>query len=298
MKNLENTLKKLLTLLEHYGAPERERIALALAYVFLLRLGVPPENCFPVLLNDVVVAKGTSLAFLTAFLRAWLRSAEGSFDELLLLLRKARVEDRLLEFFPQQRRNAEAFGAHFSAESLPELVAHAARRFSEARAGELTDALGELVEGGGSVAEAVELLSGKGPHAEGEAVGPVWAAVCSTVDSNGKAGQQAAASLVKAVRGWAKLLTAAVAGSAKAEAELLSRVQSSCYEDSALRGGKGFAEAVRHLYDKDVVSEAAVLAWYRKGANPKGRAGFVKELEPFVTWLQEAEEESEEDDPK
>jgi hypothetical protein len=59
---------------------------------------------------------------------------------------------------------------------------------------------------------------------------------------------------------------------------------------------KSFPEVVRHLYDKDVLSEETILSWYKKGANPKGRAVFVKDMEKFITWLQEAEEEESDDD--
>ena len=104
-----------------------------------------------------------------------------------------------------------------------------------------------------------------------------------------------AAAAVKQLRAWAKLLAAA-ASSRKAEMELLYAVQTSCYDDPALL--KAWPEAVRHLYDKDVVSEETVMAWYRKGTLSKGRAGFVRALEPFVNWLQEAEEESDEEDAK
>lgn len=51
---------------------------------------------------------------------------------------------------------------------------------------------------------------------------------------------------------------------------------------------------MRILYDLDVLGEDTILTWYRKGTNPKGRQVFVKALEPFVKWLEEAEEEDDE----
>ena len=103
MKNLENVVKKLIQLLEHYGDAERDKIALTCALIFAQRLGVPPENVFGVLLNDVLVQKGTSLAFLTAFCRGWLK--DSTLEELVGVLRRGKLEDRLLECFPQQRRS-------------------------------------------------------------------------------------------------------------------------------------------------------------------------------------------------
>lgn len=53
-------------------------------------------------------------------------------------------------------------------------------------------------------------------------------------------------------------------------------------------------QIVRVLYDLEVLGEDTILNWYRKGSNPKGRQVFVKALEPFVKWLEEAEEEDDE----
>jgi len=305
VKNLENTVKKLLQLLEHYSARERDQIALLISQVFLQRLGVPPENVFTVLLNDVMVAKGTSLAFVTSLFRAWLQEGSGgSLDELMAVLRRGRVEDRLLEFFPQQRRSAEAFAAHFGEEGLTQLVEHSKRRFAGERAKELQAALQQLLLDGAPAAEAVETIKQQAKGAKGalldglgesEAVAAVWEALVAATQQQVGRGAQASlltAALVKAARGWAKPLQLA-ACSAKGEAELMSRLQSTCYEDMALL--KAFPELVRHLYDKDVLSEETILGWYKKGSNPKGRAVFVKDLEKFVQWLQEAEEESDDE---
>lgn len=291
MKNLENTVKKLLQLLEHYGEAERDKIALTCALIFAQRLGVPPENVFVVLLNDVLVQKGTSLAFLTAFCRGWLK--DSSLEELVGVLRRGKLEDRLLECFPQQRRSADVLAAHFEAAGLGELVAHTRKRFADARAKELRDALTQLIADGGSVAEALDVLKTRrardGGVSDAECANAAWMAVLS----GGAGDANPVAAAVKQLRGWAKLLGAA-ASSRKAEMELLYAVQTSCYDDPALL--KAWPEAVRHLYDKDVVSEETVITWYRKGTLPKGRAGFVRALEPFINWLQEAEEESDEED--
>ena len=243
VKNLENTLKKLLQLLEHYSAGERDKIALLFAQVFIQRVGVPPENVFTVLLNDVLVANGTTLGFVTALFREWLR--ESTLDELMAVLRRGKVEDRLLEFFPQQRRSAEAFAAHFGAEGLGPLVEHSRRRFAGERAKELRQALLELLSDGaagpGSAAEALELLKqrkareqslgGEGLP-EAELVGAVWEALVSGAQLAAKGGQPQALTtqLVKAVRAWAKPLSFA-ASSARTEADLLSRLQARprCY---------------------------------------------------------------------
>ena len=55
--------------------------------------------------------QGTILAFVTEFFADFL--ATDSVDDLVALLKKARLDERLLEFFPPQQRTLEQFNAHF-----------------------------------------------------------------------------------------------------------------------------------------------------------------------------------------
>ena len=85
---------------------------------------------------------------------------------------------------------------------------------------------------------------------------------------------------------------ASVDASARGEAALLLHAQAACYEDPKLL--KLFASLVRLLYDEGLVNEDAVRWWARRGAAAKGRHVFLTDLEPFLRWLDEAEEEEEE----
>lgn len=78
-----------------------------------MKVGVLPDRVLMSLMNDRMIAKGTILDFITAFFKDYL--ATDSMDDLVQLLRKARLDDRLLDFFPPQRRNLTDFDAHFKA---------------------------------------------------------------------------------------------------------------------------------------------------------------------------------------
>ncbi|GAQ78416.1 ARM repeat superfamily protein [Klebsormidium nitens] len=119
----------------------------------------------------------------------------------------------------------------------------------------------------------------------------LWDAMMDAVQWSGKNQQQNTNLALRQVKGWGKLL-GAFSTTSKAEFALIYKVQACCYEDAKLM--KLFAEIVRILYDLDVLGEDTILTWYRKGTNPKGRQVFVKALEPFVKWLEEAEEEDDE----
>ncbi len=59
-------------------------------------------------------------------------------------------------------------------------------------------------------------------------------------------------------------------------------------------GGERVGEGAR------LVRRVCVLNWgagrYKKGSHPKGRAVFQKDIEPFMKWLEEAEEDEEDEE--
>lgn len=120
VKALENTLIKLILSLEFYDAEGRRKIAMAMARCFSAKVGVLPERVLPAALEDRLVARGTMAGFVTDFFADYL--ATDPVESLVELLRKARLNERLLEFFPQQRRTWADFEEHFVAAGLPQLV--------------------------------------------------------------------------------------------------------------------------------------------------------------------------------
>ncbi len=58
-----------------------------------------------------LLMQGTILAFVTEFFADFL--ATDNIDDLVALLKKARLDDRLMEFFPPQQRSLDQFNTHF-----------------------------------------------------------------------------------------------------------------------------------------------------------------------------------------
>lgn len=91
---------------------DRRKLAMLIALCFSSRLtGLAPDFLFTSLLNDSLVSKGSSLSFLTDFFRFYL--AETSMEELVGLLKRGKVEQRLVDFFPSGKRSPDAFAQHF-----------------------------------------------------------------------------------------------------------------------------------------------------------------------------------------
>ncbi|KAG6470431.1 hypothetical protein ZIOFF_071504 [Zingiber officinale] len=303
IKNLENVMRKFLQSLELFEENERQKLALFTALTFSQKLsGLPPETVFQPLFKDNLVAKGLVLPFITIFFREYL--VDNSLDDLIALLKRGKMEDNLLDFFPPGRHNDECLSEHFKREGLPALVQYHEKKIFEVKLKEMKTALTTQIAEETDVSEVIETAkhhwSGKNQQQNAnvalrqffyEAYLPQVGGTCNNrdeIDSPEFVTLQTNMGMEKGVKTWAGLLNV-FCTSGKLELELMYKVQIQCYEDTKLM--KLFPEIIRSLYEQDVLAEDSILHWFRKGANPKGMQTFVKALESFVNWLEEAEEE-------
>lgn len=61
---------------------------------------------------------------------------------------------------------------------------------------------------------------------------------------------------------------------------LINAVQVYCYADTRLL--KTFPHILKVLYNKDCVSDQAIIYWHQKGAKPNGKQHFLKMTEAMV----------------
>lgn len=83
-----------------------------------MKLGVQPDRVLLPMLNDRMVAKGLILQYATAFFSDFLSTE--NIDDLVAILRKAKLDNHLLELFPPQKRTLQDFDEHFKASTLPD----------------------------------------------------------------------------------------------------------------------------------------------------------------------------------
>ena len=84
---------------------------------FAMKLGVQPDRVLQSMLNDRMVAKGLILQYATTFFQDYLSSE--SIDDLVALLRKARLDTHLLDLFPPQKRTLKDLDEHFKVGCSP-----------------------------------------------------------------------------------------------------------------------------------------------------------------------------------
>ena len=111
------------------------------------------------LLDDAKVNKGTSLEFLTQFCKEFLN--RDPIEELDTLFKRARLDDKMLNFFPQQKRSIDHFNAYFTESGLKVLVDLNKKRFSDAQLRNLAAELKMLIQEEGTVKDALELVGSK-----------------------------------------------------------------------------------------------------------------------------------------
>jgi hypothetical protein len=290
IKTLENVMKRLLQSLELFGAEDRKKLAIFTALTFSQKLsGLPPETIFSALMSDSLIAKGIVLHFVTDTFKVYL--VENSLDDLVSLLKRAKMDDRLLDLFPMQKRSIEAFAEHFNKEGLGVLVEYNTKKVFDVKLKELRTTMTDMIAEDVNVNEVIEMVKLRRKEVtlpDVDVIRTIWDSIMDAVQWSGKNQQQNSNMALHQVKQWGKLL-GAFCTKASLEMDLMYKIQIHCYEDAKLM--KLFPEIIRALYDQDVLAEDTVLNWFKKGSNPRGRQTFVKGLEPFVKWLEEAEEE-------
>lgn len=106
-------MRRFLQSLELFEENERKKLAIFTALAFSQKLsGLPPETVLQPLLKDNLVAKGLVLSFVTDFFKEYL--VDNTLDDLISILKRGKVDENLLEFFPSAKRSAECFAEHFT----------------------------------------------------------------------------------------------------------------------------------------------------------------------------------------
>ncbi|CAL5363089.1 unnamed protein product [Camellia sinensis] len=296
IKNLENVMRKFLQSLELFEENERKKLAIFTALAFSQKLsGLPLDTVFQPLLKDNLVAKGIVLSFITDFFKEYL--IDNSLDDLISFLKRGKMEDNLLDFFPSSKRSVEAFSEHFTQvgllgkyendviirtldytckAGLVPLVEYHEKKIFEVKLKEMKSALTTQIAEETDISEVIETVKQHVKDAklpDIEVVRILWDVIMDAVQWSGKNQQQNANAALRQVKMWANLLNT-FCTSGKLELELLYKVQVQCYEDAKLM--KLFPDIVRALYDQDVLAEDTILYWFRKGTNPKGRASLCE----------------------
>jgi len=289
----EEEMSKILVYLK--GFTEDERLRLAQITALWLASGQIPASTLRVLINEHQVKDGLALNFFLDILTT-LKAEKGS-AAVTTTIKKSGLDSRLMEFFPpiNQQQTEENFAKTFKEKNLGEVVNFRKQYAADQNRNVVYKLIKEAIEDEKTPKEIIiEIrdINDKNNITEQDTLIMIWTCVMSAIEWNKKEDllQDQALRHLKQYT----TLFAAFATTTKSEIVLLNKIQEYCYENMNFL--KSFNKIVLLLYKTDILSEDAVLKWYKESHSQRGWSVFADQMKKFVEWLEHAEEESDEDE--
>ncbi|XP_043546935.1 basic leucine zipper and W2 domain-containing protein 2-like [Chiloscyllium plagiosum] len=233
---------------------------------------------------------GISASFAVKVFKAWM--AEKDANAVTSSLKKSNLDKRLLELFPANKQNFEHFATYFTNAGLKELSDFLRVQQSLGTRKELQKELKEKLSQECPIREIVLYVKDemkRNDLPEQAVIGLLWTCVMNAVEWNKKE-ELVTEQALKHLKQYAPLL-AVFSTQGQSELTLLQKIQEYCYDN--IHFMKAFQKIIVLFYKADVLSEEAILKWYKEAHVPKGKSMFLEQMKKFVEWLQNAEEESE-----
>ncbi|XP_039188681.1 basic leucine zipper and W2 domain-containing protein 2 isoform X2 [Crotalus tigris] len=207
-------------------------------------------------------------------------------------LEKAFEDEIKKELFPANRQNVDHFAKYFTDAGLKELSDFLRVQQSLGTRKELQRELQERLSQECPIKEMVLYVKEemkKNDLPEPAVIGLLWTCIMNAVEWNKKE-ELVAEQALKHLKQYAPLL-AVFSTQGQSELILLQKVQEYCYDN--IHFMKAFQKIVVLFYKADVLSEEAILKWFKEAHLAKGKSVFLDQMKKFVEWLKNAEEESE-----
>lgn len=292
----DNVLTKILSCLAVFKEKPRSNLAIAVASMLERQMLSP--SVLKSLSSQSAISSGIALDFMTAIITSYLNQNNQSVDKLMVLLKSAGIDTgTMVNMMPSGSRSADALSEHFKRLGLDKLVEQNERRVKTDNIRTLRDGIAARL---GSVPnhelrQFVDSTRQQTALTEAETVHASWSGIVSSVNMSRKTQQNRTALLIATQKG-APLLEH-VCKSGTMQIELIQRVQAYISADMELLKIPVFCDVVHLLYQKDVLSEEAILRWFNRGTRlEKGSAAssniIREQMIPFVKWLETADEES------
>lgn len=293
-------MTKILSCLAVFTETARANLAAAIASMLDRQMLSP--GVLRGLSSSAAISSGVALDFMTAIITSYLSENNQNVDKLMNLLKSAGIDTgTMVNMMPSGSRSADALSDHFAALGLDKLVEQNNLRVKTDKIRTLRDGIAERIAAGNiplsEIVAFVQTTRVETGLTEEEAVTSAWAGVVEPVNLSRKT-QQNRNSLLAAVQKGAPLLEL-VCSSGAMQIALIVRVQAYVSADMELLKIAVFCDVINLLYQKDVLSEEAILRWFRRGMHlEKGSAAssniIREQMVPFVKWLETADEEDSE----
>ena len=296
----DSVMTKLLSCLAVFE--EEARVNLAVALACMLDRQMVSTSVLSNLASESAISSGIALHFMTGIITSYLETNGKSVEKLMTLLKSAGIDTgTMVEMMPSGSRSADALSEHFKKLGLFMLVEQNERRVKTDNIRALREGMITRVNDAIPVQDTMVFIQEMKTNAkltDKEIVQAAWMAVTTSIDMSRKI-QQNRTELMVSTQKWAPLLEQ-ICLSGPMQLELIVQIQAFVTADMELLKISAFTELINLLYHKDVLSEEAILRWFRRGMRlEKGSAAssdiIREQMRPFIKWLETAEEESDEE---
>ncbi|KAF8557605.1 ARM repeat-containing protein [Imleria badia] len=292
----EQTLPSLLQYINRWSPDQRDKLAITIG--LLLSQGIAGTACLQSLTKDQLVKNDASVAVVALIFRAYL--TDQSMDHLAAALKRGNIKDLLL-FFPPNRRDAKILDDFFRKQGLPQVAEwYTKKQYALAKVGivaELKNIAGHE-ESAEIIISAIHSKLEEQSLPDTELIQCIWQGLMASVDWSAARPDQIEGLALREVGKISPILEAFCKGP-KIEVALINQVQVHCYEDTRIM--RAFPQILKAsifcyvLYNKDCISDQAIIYWYQKGSKPQGRQHFLKSAEALVKFLQEQDSDEEDE---
>ncbi|EPQ57028.1 ARM repeat-containing protein [Gloeophyllum trabeum ATCC 11539] len=285
-----SSLPNLLQYVNRWSPVQQQKLMIATGLILAQGLAAP--SCLQSLTKDHLVKNDVSASAITNIFRAYL--TEQSMDHLSSSLKKGGVRD-LLAFFPPQKRDDKTLDEHFRKEGLPQIADWWTKKQYAVLKDEIMKGIKDMLDREEPNEEVIGFIKSKQAKRalpETELISCIWQGITSSIDWAARP-DQIEGLAVREIGRYAPILEPFCNGP-KVEVALINTVQVHSYEDTRII--KAFPQILKVLYNKDCISDQAIIYWHQKGSKPQGRQHFLTATEALVKYLQEQESEEEDDE--
>ncbi|XP_060528038.1 protein krasavietz [Cylas formicarius] len=290
-KIFQDEIKKILMFVKYFNEPQRKKLSAMLA--LWISNGSVPFTAVLVLNNSHLIKDHLAFDFLIDLFKYWRQ--ERGVNSLQTAIRKANLEQHLNSFIPDTKQSQTYFRNAFQDNGLEEILKLYEDQHQQVAKKELQILLADSLAENKSIRDIVTELkeiSTQNAIQEHETVCIIWTTVMDIPEWSKKE-ELVTDQAVRHLKQYTTLFSA-FTQSARAELNLLLKVQEYCYSNMTFM--RAFHKIIMLFYKTDVISEQTILKWYRQDYNVKGKMMFLDQMKQFVEWLQNAEEESDSDE--
>jgi len=281
----ESALPNLLQYINRWEDDTREKIAVAIG--IMLSQGLITITCLHSLTKDHLIKDDVAAVVIARIFKTYL--SKQPIGHLTTILRPI----ELSSYFPQNKRDDGVIGDFFRTRGLGDVADWWARKKNSILKAQVIDTIKEAQGRGDSaddIVAAIQTMQEEQPLPEVELIQCIWAGLMASIEWSQRPDQHRGLILTQ-VTSFSEILKQFCINSSRRLA-LINTVQEYCHKQPRVM--KSFPQILKVLYDKDCVTDGAIIYWYQKGAIGQGKQYFLEAAEPLVKLLQEPEEDESE----